>query len=76
MSAPELTSEQLALSHEDRGSVLLVTHWFLTALATVFLALRVYCKRTTNLSLWWDDWILIASWVGFRLASPSVSLHG
>jgi hypothetical protein len=65
MSAPALTPEQLAVSHEDRGPALLAAHWGLTGVATVLLVLRVYCKRTTNLSLWWDDWILIAAWVGF-----------
>jgi hypothetical protein len=67
MSAPALTPEQLATSHEDRGPALLAAHWGLTGVATVFLVLRLHCKRTTNLSLWWDDWILIAAWVGFSL---------
>ncbi|KAK4040973.1 hypothetical protein C8A01DRAFT_35029 [Parachaetomium inaequale] len=64
MAAPGLTPEQLAqLPHDDRCPAMLATHWGLTALATVFLALRVYCKRITSLRLWWDDWILIAAWV-------------
>ncbi|KAK4154612.1 hypothetical protein C8A00DRAFT_42613 [Chaetomidium leptoderma] len=50
------------LPHDDRGPVVLATHWFLTILATIFLALRLYCKRITRLSLWWDDCILIAAW--------------
>jgi hypothetical protein len=37
--------------------------WSLTVGAGVFLALRVYCKLTRHRLLWWDDYILIASWV-------------
>jgi hypothetical protein len=73
MAAPGLTPEQLAqLPHDDRGPAMLAAHWGLTALATVFLALRVYCKRITGLSLWWDDWILIAAWVGVPLPLPTL----
>ncbi|SPO05355.1 uncharacterized protein DNG_08042 [Cephalotrichum gorgonifer] len=58
------TPEEFAqLDHGDRGAAILAAHWGLTALATVFLALRLYCKRITKKSLWWDDWILIASWL-------------
>ncbi|KAH6847225.1 hypothetical protein B0I37DRAFT_308884 [Chaetomium sp. MPI-CAGE-AT-0009] len=37
--------------------------WFLTALSSAFLALRVYCKFLRHRGLWWDDYLLIASWV-------------
>lgn len=60
---PEFTAEEFAqLDHGERGSGILAAHWGLTALATIFLALRLYCKRITRKALWWDDWILIASW--------------
>jgi hypothetical protein len=37
--------------------------WSLTALATAFLGLRVFCKIKKHRGLWWDDWFLVASWV-------------
>lgn len=71
MADPQLTPEQLAqLPHDDRGPAVLAVHWSLTAVATIFLALRVYCKRITGRRLWWDDWILIAAWVRVPPAKP------
>jgi hypothetical protein len=61
---PPLSPEELALlPHDDRGPALYSVSWFLTALATVFLCLRIYCKFLSRRGLWWDDWILISSWV-------------
>jgi hypothetical protein len=51
------------VSHEDYGSQINFTIWLLTALSAMFLALRVYCKFLRHRGLWWDDHILIASWV-------------
>ena len=52
------------LDHSDRGPLFVAMSWFLTALATVFLVLRVFSKLWTGRRLWWDDWILIGAWVG------------
>ncbi|KAI0843255.1 hypothetical protein F5Y06DRAFT_254422 [Hypoxylon sp. FL0890] len=46
--------------------------WVLISLATTFLGLRVFCKHKRGRGLWWDDWILIASWV-VLLASGIIS---
>ena len=63
-----LTPEQDAVfPHDNAASRLLGSIWALSALATVFLALRVYCRLLKRQSLWWDDGILIASWVSRRL---------
>jgi len=65
MISPRLAPEQqVHLPHDDRGPLMLGIHWGLTMLATIFLGLRIYCKRITRLRLWWDDCILIAAWVG------------
>ena len=37
--------------------------WFLCGLAAVFVCLRLYCKSINKRSLWWDDYVLIGSWV-------------
>ncbi|KAB5546846.1 hypothetical protein GE09DRAFT_1128863, partial [Coniochaeta sp. 2T2.1] len=42
---------------------LLIITWVLVGLATIFLSLRVYCKLSRRRSLWWHDWIMIASWM-------------
>jgi hypothetical protein len=39
--------------------------WSLAALSSLFLGLRVYCKFLRRRQLWWDDHVLIASWVRF-----------
>ncbi|KAI0458646.1 hypothetical protein F5B21DRAFT_500152 [Xylaria acuta] len=43
------------------GVVLNAVNWTLTALAAVFLSLRVYCKICRGRGLWWDDYILITA---------------
>ncbi|KAK4096768.1 hypothetical protein N658DRAFT_435379 [Parathielavia hyrcaniae] len=42
---------------------LLAAIWSLTIASAVFLTLRMYCRLTRNRALWWDDWLLIASWI-------------
>ncbi|KAI1204556.1 uncharacterized protein F4807DRAFT_454604 [Annulohypoxylon truncatum] len=37
--------------------------WILIGFATAFLGLRVFCKLKRSKGLWWDDWVLIASWL-------------
>lgn len=47
----------------DHSASILATAWSLLALASIALGLRVHCKWTSGRRLWWDDGILIASWV-------------
>ena len=64
---PPLTPQQLAaLPHDDRGPVVLAVGWGLTAVASLFLALRLYCKHMSRRRLWWDDWVLVAAWVSIH----------
>jgi len=39
--------------------------WILFAGATIFLGLRLWCKFTRRTGLWYDDYILMLSWVSF-----------
>ncbi|KAL1845002.1 hypothetical protein VTK73DRAFT_1353 [Phialemonium thermophilum] len=55
------------------GPQLNLTIWVLAALATVFLALRVYCKLWRGRRLWWDDHFLVASWVALVFATSVIS---
>ena len=64
-----LSPEDLAqLPHDDLGPTVLATTWILVTLSLGFILLRVYCKFARHRALWWDDYILIASWV--RKPSP------
>lgn len=61
---PMLTPEMLAvLPHDTMGPTVLVVTWVMTAIASIFLALRLYCKISINRRIWWDDGILLASYV-------------
>ena len=37
-----------------------------TVAATVAVALRLLCRRLAKVYLWWDDWIIIATWVSLK----------
>ena len=53
---------------QDRKPVLLGVTWAWTAVASIFVTLRFYCRVKYQRKLWWDDWwILIAS---VRLSTP------
>ena len=61
---PTLTPEEYARAdHSSRGTVLISSQWSLASLAAVILALRLYVKISFKKGLWWDDWLLIASWI-------------
>lgn len=55
---PGVTLDNSTLAPEVLSSA-----WSLTALAGVFLGLRVFAKLYTRRGLWLDDYVLIASWV-------------
>lgn len=50
--------------------------WTLLAGATVFLGLRLWCKLTRRHGLWYDDYVLICSYVSLANAQkdPDPSL--
>lgn len=48
---------------ETRGPEVNIALWTLTAVSCLFLSLRLYCKSYKHKDLWWDDWVLILSWV-------------
>ena len=55
--------------HANLGPYLLRVVWSLAALSSLFLGLRVYCKLSRSNRLRWDDYFLIAGWVGNLYAS-------
>ncbi|KIH92540.1 hypothetical protein SPBR_02831 [Sporothrix brasiliensis 5110] len=57
------------LPHDNQAPQLNFTIWLLTGLSLGFLILRVYCKFLRGRGLWWDDYVLITSWISLALAS-------
>ncbi|KAI1412235.1 hypothetical protein F5Y13DRAFT_180305 [Hypoxylon sp. FL1857] len=49
--------------------------WTLTAIATIFLGLRVACKYRKDSRLWCDEWFLVASWVILVASCILVSIN-
>ncbi|KAH8888517.1 hypothetical protein GQ53DRAFT_724516 [Thozetella sp. PMI_491] len=68
------TNPKFPVSTENFGPQVNFTIWFLTALSGLFLALRVYCKFLRHRGLWWDDHVLIVSWISLALSSAFISL--
>lgn len=65
MSSNETTTfpPGLILDNKSFAPEILSSTWSLTALAGVFLGLRVFAKLYTRRGLWLDDYVLILSWV-------------
>ncbi|KAI1267969.1 hypothetical protein F5Y18DRAFT_275663 [Xylariaceae sp. FL1019] len=51
------------LPQDDFGPQIETCTWALATLALFWLGLRVYCKTRKHRGLWWDDYVLIASWI-------------
>ena len=58
---------------ENRGPRLLATTWTLTAFAAIFLGLRIASKLWRRNALWWDDYVLVVSWVSLLTGSIASS---
>lgn len=71
--AAEISPEDSAWVYDpslpNNGPKVNTAVWCLFAFATIFLGLRVYCKFRRNRGLWWDDYVLIASWVSLFSAA-------
>lgn len=67
MTTPEDSGEfapwEFDPSLPDNGPMVNTAVWCLFGVATIFIGLRVYCKFSRHRGLWWDDHVLIASWV-------------
>jgi hypothetical protein len=53
----------------DRGPLLVGVSWLLVSASAVFLSLRIYCKFKRRRNLWWDDYIVIFSWLCLLIAT-------
>jgi hypothetical protein len=53
----------------DYGPQLNVLTWLLISISGLFLFTRLYLKNCQHRGLWWDDWILLASWVALATSA-------
>lgn len=60
---PLTAAEFAALPHDDAGPRLVTAIWIMIAVSASFLGLRLYSKFLRHRGLWWDDWILLGSWL-------------
>ncbi|KAK3901529.1 hypothetical protein C8A05DRAFT_44827 [Staphylotrichum tortipilum] len=58
-----MASVTATIPPESKGSKVNIVCWLLAALSAAFLGLRLFCKFKTHRGLWWDDHVLIVSWV-------------
>ncbi|KAI0480240.1 hypothetical protein GGR56DRAFT_261213 [Xylariaceae sp. FL0804] len=61
------------------GLLINASIWPVAGLATVFLAGRLWCRKSRALGYWYDDYLLIASWLTIILACAFMSaaiMHG
>ncbi|KAK8850889.1 hypothetical protein PGQ11_013368 [Apiospora arundinis] len=47
----------------DAGPLILGISWSLVGISALFILLRLYVKCTRQRGLWWDDHVLVASWI-------------
>lgn len=59
----------------DNGPRAMKAVWSLFAFATVFILLRLYSKARRRNTLWWDDYVLLASWIFFFVACVQLSIN-
>ncbi len=57
----------------DYGPQLNVLTWLLISVSGLFLFTRLYLKNCQNRGLWWDDWILLASWIALTAAGGIIA---
>ncbi|KAK0726010.1 hypothetical protein B0H67DRAFT_144941 [Lasiosphaeris hirsuta] len=72
--SPEGSAPDADLPHDDLGPELNAIFWLLTSLSLGFLSLRLYCKLTRGRQLWWDDYLLTASWVALAVSASTTSV--
>jgi hypothetical protein len=56
------------------GRIIIAETAALIVLSALFLGLRLYCKVIRRRGFWWDDHVLVASWVSFYIKFAFFSL--
>ena len=71
---PPAPVDPALVPHDSAGAQVNSVQWTLFSIATCFLAVRLYCKRISRQGIWWDDLILVISWVVLLVASALLSV--
>ncbi|KAB5513184.1 hypothetical protein GE09DRAFT_636844 [Coniochaeta sp. 2T2.1] len=66
---PSSLSERQSLSLTQAAHQLNLMNWPLVAISALFLSLRIFLKVRQRRPLWWDDYVLIVSWLALLLYS-------
>ena len=66
--SPDTATPGPLMPHDDAGPKLNAIFWVLSTVSGIFMLARLYAKRLRGRTYWWDDWLLIASWVSSLLA--------
>lgn len=59
------TFEMASTAQDNLGPQMRAVIWTLLGFSGLFLGLRLYCKCLKSRGLWWDDFVLVVSWVRF-----------
>ncbi|KEZ38718.1 hypothetical protein SAPIO_CDS10744 [Scedosporium apiospermum] len=65
---------QPQLPHNEVVTELKVIIWILIGLASVFFTLRIYCKKSRGRNLWWDDYMLLISWLAILTSGSLITV--
>lgn len=60
-------------SNVDYGPQLNAIVWLLVSVSGLFMFTRLYLKTCQNRGLWWDDYILLASWFALTAQASLIS---
>lgn len=71
------TMPLVPIDNTDYGSFVQVSMWSALAISALPLSMRLYCKIYKRL-LWWDDHLLLLSWVSTQTIAPNpvLAYHG
>lgn len=73
--ATAVIGSTISSSDGNLGPVVLSVCWVEAGITAIFLGLRLYVKLTTHRKLFWDDYLLIASWATL-VAFSATATHG
>ncbi|KAH7303322.1 hypothetical protein B0I35DRAFT_498578 [Stachybotrys elegans] len=62
-------------SAPNNGPRVNIAVWSLFALSSIFIALRLFCKFKRHRGLWWDNYVLVASWIFFLAGTIQLSVN-
>lgn len=63
--SPAQNGDSPQIAYDSLGGQINIAVWCLAAASLVFVVGRLLCKLWRGTRLWWDDWVLMTSWVSF-----------